>query len=117
MGLMVTLTVGVVAVAAAQEARAAEGRRGPQGGGREALEAPVPDPSHAREDVGFHFTNQCFVGQAGNWPLAPCYIDGVPSHLKGGGPDHPQAERCGWSRNRSGGILAALETSTLKDLG
>jgi hypothetical protein len=46
------------------------------------LKGKVPDQSHAMKDVGYHFTNLWFAGEAKNWPLAKFYLDETRSHLK-----------------------------------
>jgi hypothetical protein len=47
----------------------------------ERLATLVPSQSHAMIDVGFHWTNLWFAGQAGNWPLAKFYFDEARSHI------------------------------------
>jgi hypothetical protein len=47
----------------------------------ERLATVVPSQSHAMVDVGFHWTNLWFAGQAGNWPLAKFYFDEARSHI------------------------------------
>jgi hypothetical protein len=48
----------------------------------ELLKGKLPDQSHAMKDVGYHFANLWFAGQAQNWPLAKFYLDETRSHLK-----------------------------------
>jgi hypothetical protein len=46
------------------------------------LETLVPSQSHTMQDVGFHWTNLWFAGQAGNWPLARFYFDEAHQHIE-----------------------------------
>jgi hypothetical protein len=48
----------------------------------EMLKGKAPDQAHAMQDVGYHFANLWFAGQARNWPLAAFYNQEVLSHLK-----------------------------------
>ena len=48
----------------------------------EELKGKVPDQSHAMKDVGYHFANLWFAGEAKNWPLAKFYLDESRSHLR-----------------------------------
>jgi hypothetical protein len=47
-----------------------------------ALEDLVPSQSHMMADVGEHFTNLWFAGQAENWLLADFYLSETRSHLR-----------------------------------
>lgn len=46
------------------------------------LQALVPDQSHIMADVGEHFANLWFAGQAKNWPLADFFLAETRSHLR-----------------------------------
>jgi hypothetical protein len=46
-----------------------------------ALEDLLPSQSHMMADVGDHFTNLWFAGEAENWPLADFYLAESRSHL------------------------------------
>jgi hypothetical protein len=46
-----------------------------------ALEDLLPSQSHMMADVGEHFTNLWFAGDAENWPLADFYLAETRSHL------------------------------------
>lgn len=115
--MVAALVLGVAVVAAGQEKAAppqddvtalkAEVAR---------LKGMVPDQSHAMADVGFHFTNLWFAGQAGNWPLAQFYSDEVRSHLKWAVRIIPKRKDAEGKEVDLGAILAAIETSSLKDL-
>ena len=58
----------------------------PQGESSEArlkaLESLIPDQAHIMADVGEHFTNLWFAGNAANWPLADFYLTETRSHLR-----------------------------------
>jgi hypothetical protein len=80
------------------------------------LKTVVPDQSHAMSDVSAHFSNLWFAGQNDNWPLAQFYSDEAHSHLKWAVRIIPfRKDR----QNREvdlGGMLAAFEQTSLKDL-
>ena len=42
----------------------------------------IPDQAHILADVGYHFTNLWFAGDAENWPLADFYLSETKSHLR-----------------------------------
>ena len=42
----------------------------------------APDQAHIMADVGYHFTNLWFAGEAENWPLADFYLAETKSHLR-----------------------------------
>jgi hypothetical protein len=46
-----------------------------------AIEDLIPSQSHMMADVGDHFTNLWFAGEAENWPLADFYLGETRSHL------------------------------------
>ena len=80
------------------------------------LQGMVPDQSHSMSDVAYHFTNLWFAGRAGNWPLAQFYADETHSHLKWAVRIIPvRKDRDGHDVDL-GGILTALEQTSLKDL-
>jgi len=80
------------------------------------LKGMVPDQSHAMADVGFHFTNLWFAGQADNWPLAQFYSDEVRSHLRWAVRIIPKRKDAEGREIDLVGILGGLETSTIKNL-
>ncbi|MDE2507185.1 MAG: hypothetical protein KGM43_08250, partial [Planctomycetota bacterium] len=47
-----------------------------------ALRDLIPDQAHIMADVGYHFTNLWFAGDAENWPLADFYLSETKSHLR-----------------------------------
>jgi hypothetical protein len=79
------------------------------------LRGRLPDQSHVMKDVGYHFANLWFAGQAKNWPLARFYLDETRSHLR-------WAVRVIPVRRTSSGeldlrpILDGLERSVFNDL-
>jgi len=48
----------------------------------EVLKGKAPSASVAMADVGFHFSNLWFAGQAGNWPLANYYFSEARNHVR-----------------------------------
>lgn len=80
------------------------------------LKGMVPDQSHAMMDVGAHFLNLWFAGQAENWPLAQFFSDETRSHLRWAVRIIPKRKDAEGREIDLGGILTGLETSTLKDL-
>jgi hypothetical protein len=80
------------------------------------LRGMVPDQSHAMADVGYHFTNLWFAGEARNWPLAQFCADEVRSHLRWAVRIIPIRKDRDGREVDLGGILAALEQSSLKEL-
>jgi hypothetical protein len=80
------------------------------------LKGMVTDQSHVMADVSYHFSNLWFAGQAENWPLAQFYADETHSHLKWAVRVIPfRKDRAGRDVDL-GGILTALEQTSLKDL-
>jgi hypothetical protein len=47
-----------------------------------AIEDLLPSQSHMMADVGDHFANLWFAGQAENWPLADFHLGETRSHLR-----------------------------------
>jgi len=110
-GMVAGWIVGVAAMAA------------PQGDEMSALKAEVarlktvvPDQAHAMSDVGQHYANLWFAGEAGNWPLAQFCLDETKSHLRWAVRIIPKRKDAEGREIDLGGILGGLETSTLKDL-
>lgn len=48
----------------------------------ETLKGKSPSASVAMADVGFHWSNLWFAGQAGNWPLATFYYNEARNHVR-----------------------------------
>ena len=48
----------------------------------ETLKGKSPSASVAMADVGFHWSNLWFAGQAGNWPLATFYFNEARNHVR-----------------------------------
>ena len=81
-----------------------------------ALEDLLPSQSHLMADVGDHFANLWFAGQAENWPLAEFYLGETRSHL------HWAVRRIPIRKDKKGqdinlvSILEAFENSELTAL-
>ena len=82
----------------------------------EMLKGKAPSASVAMADVGFHFANLWFAGQAGNWPLANYYYSEARNHIRWlirivpnpKGPDGMPVD--------VKGIFDGLDTTTFADL-
>jgi hypothetical protein len=81
-----------------------------------ALEDLLPSQSHMMADVGDHFANLWFAGEAENWPLADFYFGETKSHL------HWAVRRIPIRKDNRGqdinlaNILEAFENSQLTQL-
>lgn len=74
------------------------------------------DQAHIMADVGDHFTNLWFAGEAENWPLADFYLGETKSHLKWAVRAKPiRKDNAGRDVNL-GNILEAFENSQLTQL-
>jgi hypothetical protein len=82
----------------------------------EALEKLVPDQAHIMADVGDHFTNLWFAGQAENWPLADFYLGETRSHLHWAVRRIPIRKDNQGKEINLGNILEAFENSQLTGL-
>jgi hypothetical protein len=80
------------------------------------LKGMVPDQAHAMSDVGYQFANLYFAGQAGNWPLAQFYCDETRSHLRWAVRIIPMRKDSAGRDVDLGGILTAVEQTSLKEL-
>ena len=80
------------------------------------LKEIVTDQSHVMADVSNHFANLWFAGQNENWPLAQFYADETHSHLKWAVRVIPFRKDRAGRQVDLGGILTALEQTSLKDL-
>jgi len=80
------------------------------------LRGMVTDQSHVMADVAYHYSNLYFAGEAENWPLARFYFDETRSHLRWAVRVIPfRKDRAGRDVDL-GGILTAVEQTSLKDL-
>jgi hypothetical protein len=68
--------------AAPAAAAGAEGKVDDLAAEIKALRELIPDQAHIMADVGYHFTNLWFAGEAENWPLAAFYLGETKSHLR-----------------------------------
>jgi hypothetical protein len=81
-----------------------------------ALQELVPDQAHIMADVGYHFTNLWFAGNAENWPLADFYLGETRSHLRWAVRAKPiRKDNAGRDINLTN-ILEAFENSQLTQL-
>jgi len=81
-----------------------------------ALRELVPDQAHIMADVGYHFTNLWFAGEAENWPLADFYLGETKSHLRWAVRAKPiRKDDAGRDINLPG-ILEAFENSQLTQM-
>jgi len=83
----------------------------------EALKKLLPDQSHAMADVGYHFTNLWFAGDAANWPLAEFYFNETRSHLQWAVRIKPVRQDNAKRDVELVKILQAVENTPLKQLG
>ena len=76
----------------------------------------APDQAHIMADVGYHFTNLWFAGEAENWPLADFYLAETKSHLRWAVRAKPiRKDDAGRDINLPG-ILEAFENSQLTQM-
>ncbi|MEO6811049.1 MAG: hypothetical protein ABI353_18215 [Isosphaeraceae bacterium] len=81
-----------------------------------ALETLIPDQAHIMADVGDHFTNLWFAGEAENWPLADFYLGETKSHLRWAVRRIPIRKDNQGRDVNLGNILEAFENSQLAAL-
>jgi hypothetical protein len=82
----------------------------------EALKGLVPDRTHIMADVGYHFTNLWFAGEAANWPLANFYLAETKSHLRWAVRAKPIRKDDAGCEINLGKVLEAIENSQLTQL-
>jgi hypothetical protein len=78
-----------------------------------ALEGLIPDQAHIMADVGDHFANLWFAGQAQNWPLADFYLGETKSHLRWAVRRIPIRKDNRGQEINLGNILEAVENGPL----
>ena len=81
-----------------------------------ALKDLVPDQAHIMADVGYHFTNLWFAGEAENWPLADFYLGETKSHLRWAVRAKPIRKDSAGRDINLGNILEAFEHSQLTQM-
>ncbi len=81
-----------------------------------AVEDLIPSQSHMMADVGDHFTNLWFAGEAENWPLADFYLGETKAHLRWAVRRIPIRKDNKGRDINLGNILAAFENSQLTQL-
>jgi hypothetical protein len=116
LALLLGATCGAGLLRAAQDAKAPADELAPLKAELARLKGLAPDQAHAMADVGYHFGQLWFAGQAENWPLAQFYSDETRSHLRWAVRIIPVRKDAEGREIDLAGILAGLETSTLKEL-
>jgi hypothetical protein len=81
-----------------------------------ALEDLIPDQAHIMADVGEHYTNLWFAGEAENWALADFYLAETRSHLRWAVGRIPIRKDNAGREVNLGTILEAFENSQLAQL-
>ena len=80
------------------------------------LKGVAPSASVAMADVGFHWSNLWFAGQAGNWPLANYYFSEARNHIRWLIRINPMPKGPTGDLVDLQGIFDGLDTSVLKDV-
>ena len=80
------------------------------------LRGVAPSASVAMADVGFHWSNLWFAGQAGNWPLANYYFSEARNHIRWLIRINPMPKGPTGDLVDLQGIFDGLDTSTFKDV-
>jgi hypothetical protein len=83
----------------------------------ERLEGKAADQAHAMADVGYQFANLWFAGEKEYWPLAKFCLDETRSHLRWAVRIIPVRKTPAGEDLELKGILDALETSVLAEVG
>src|SRR5438045_3375824 len=81
------------------------------------LDGHLPDQSHAMTDVGYHFANLWFAADKQNWPLASYYLGETRSHLRWAVRIHPVRQTRAGAEIDLKGILDAVDSSFLTEIG
>jgi hypothetical protein len=82
----------------------------------EMLKGKAPSASVAMADVGFHWSNLWFAGQAGNWPLATFYFNEARNHIRWMVRINPTPKGPDGMPVDLKGIFDGLDTSTFADV-
>ena len=80
------------------------------------LRGVVPSASVAMADVGFHWSNLWFAGQAGNWPLANYYFSEARNHIRWLIRINPMPKGPTGDLVDLQGIFDGLDTTTFKEV-
>ena len=80
------------------------------------LRGVAPSASVAMADVGFHWSNLWFAGQAGNWPLANYYFSEARNHIRWLIRINPMPKGPTGDLVDLQAIFDGLDTSTFKDV-
>jgi hypothetical protein len=81
-----------------------------------ALRELLPDQAHVMADIGYHFTNLWFAGEAEHWPLADFYLAETKSHLRWAVRVKPVRKDSKGQDINLANILEAFENSQLAEL-
>src|SRR5882724_10208644 len=76
----------------------------------------LPDQSHAKVDVGYHFANLWFAAEKRNWPLAKYYLEETRSHLNWAVRIRPVRTTKAGGEVDLKGILQAIDNSLLTEI-
>src|SRR5262245_20487095 len=82
----------------------------------ETLKGKSPSASVAMADVGFHWSNLWFAGQAGNWPPATFYFNEARNHGRWMTRINPNPKGPDGMPVDVKGIFDGIETSTFADV-
>ena len=80
------------------------------------LRGVAPSASVAMADVGFHWSNLWFAGQAGNWPLANYYFSEARNHIRWLIRINPMPKGPTGDLVDLQGIFDGLDTTTFKNV-
>ena len=80
------------------------------------LKGVAPSASVAMADVGFHWANLWFAGQAGNWPLANYYFSEARNHIRWLIRINPMPKGPTGDLVDLQGIFDGIDTSVFKDV-
>jgi len=80
------------------------------------LKGVGPSASVAMADVGFHWSNLWFAGQAGNWPLANYYFSEARNHIRWLIRINPMPKGPTGDLVDLQGIFDGVDASTFKDM-
>ena len=124
--LLVAVSIGVLAAGCqSHSASAAAGDTAPTISAKdldalkadiETLKGKAPSASVAMADVGFHYSNLWFAGQAKNWPLATFYYNETRNHVRWMIRINPTPKGPDGMPVDLKGIFDAIDTSTFAAL-
>ena len=125
-GLILAASIGVLAAGCQSHAASSEaGGAAPTVNAKdldalkadiELLKGKAPSASVAMADVGFHYSNLWFAGQAKNWPLATFYYNETRNHVRWMIRINPTPKGPDGMPVDLKGIFDAIDTSTFAAL-